>query len=95
MLEEKEYKRRHYIVTIPLCWCLCRKYRREVDENWNRHKAENVIETDQEKIMYNFAVQSVLEAIEQDIVIIDEETENCLLIDVAVTGDHEIQSQRN
>lgn len=29
MLEEKEYRRRHYMVTIPLHWCLCRKYRQE------------------------------------------------------------------
>lgn len=91
MLEEKEYRRRHYMVTIPLHWCLCRKYRQEVFEKWNRHKAEKVIENNQEKILCNFDIQTVLEATEPDIIIIDEETGNYLLIDVAVPIDHDIK----
>ena len=85
MLAQKEYKRRHDKVCLNIHWALCKKYGVKVCERWYEHKVESAIENDIVKILWDVCIQ-VDRQIRQwspDIVVMQKNTEKCLIIVVA------------
>ena len=90
----KEYKRRHDKVCQNLHWSLCKKYGIPVTEKWYVHKP--VQENEKVKILWDFMVQCdvKIEHRKPDI-LVDKETKECKIIDVACPGDHNLVAKRN
>ena len=85
MLAQKEYNRRHDKVCLNIHWALCKKYGVKVCERWYEHKVESDIENDIVKILWDVCIQ-VDRQIRQwspDIVVMQKNTEKCLIIVVA------------
>ena len=85
MLSQKEYKRRHDKVCLNIYWALCKKYGVKVCESWYEHKVQSVNEKDIAKILWDVCIQvdSQIEHWRPDIVVMEKNTNNCLIIDVA------------
>ena len=97
MLAQKEYKRRHDKVCLNLHWNLCKKYGIVVNDKWYQHQVEGVMENDKAKILWDFMIQCDREICHRkpDIVVIDKDKNECIIIDVACPGDHNILKKRN
>ena len=96
MLAQKEYKRRHDKVCSNLHWNLCKKYGIDVSEKWYQHKAETVVENERVKILWDFNVQCdrYIEPRRPDIIVIDKDTNECILIDVACPVDYNLVNKK-
>ena len=92
MLAQKEYKRRHDKVCQNIHWALCIKFGFECSQNWWEHKPELTLENDKAKILWDFLFQTDrrIEHRKPDIVILDKTKNTCLIVDVAIPGDHRI-----
>ena len=97
MLAQKEYKRRHDKVCLNIHWALCKKYGVKVCERSYEHKVESVIENDFVKILWDVCIQvdRQIEHRRPDIVIMEKNTNKCLIIDVACPGDNNLILKRN
>ena len=74
-------------------WLLCKKFEIECEDKCFSDQPEPVLENDKCKILWGFAIQTDKE-IEQrrpDIVVIDKETRECKIIDIAVPGNQNIK----
>ena len=101
-LAQKEYKKRHDKVCLYIHWALCKKHGFPTSPNWYEHVPEQVLENDDTKLLWDFAIQvdRVLNAGEEDenanrpdIVILNKKSRSCLLIDVAIPNDHNIKEK--
>ena len=92
MLAQKEYKRRHDMVCQNIHWALCIKFGFECSQNWWEHKPELPLENDKAKILWDFLFQTDrrIEHRKPDIVVLDKTKNTCLIVDVAIPGDHRI-----
>ena len=97
MLAQKEYKRRHDKVCLNIHWALCKKYGVKVCERWYEHKVESVIENDIVKILWDICIQAdrQIEHRRPDIVVMEKNTNKCLIIDVACPVDNNMILKRN
>ena len=97
MLAQKEYKRRHDKVCLNIHWALCKKYEVKVCERWYEHKVESVIENDIFKILWDVCIQvdRQIEHRRPDIVVMEKNTNKCLVIDVACPVDNNLILKRN
>jgi hypothetical protein len=84
-LANDQYKKRHNHVAKRLHWTLCRRYGIETPEQWWKHDINNVIETNETKILWDFSIRTdrVIQAHKPDIVVVDKKTKKCQIIDVA------------
>ena len=78
LLAQKDNKRRQDKVCSHLHWCLSKVYWFAVEEKWHQHKPEKVEENEHRR---------------PDITVIDKTTNKCLLVDVAIPGDHNIMKK--
>ena len=97
MLAQKEYKGRHDKVCLNIHWALCKKYGVEVRERWYVHEVESVIENDIVKILWDVYIQMdrQIEHQRPDIVVIERNTNKCLIIDIACPVDNNLVLKRN
>ena len=97
MLAQKEYKRKHNKLYLNIHWALCKKYGVKVCERWYKHKVECVIENDFVKILWDVCIQvdRQIEYRRLDIVVMEKNTRNCLIIDVAYPVDNNLILKRN
>ena len=97
MLAQKEYKRRHGKVCLNIHWVLCKKFGVKVCERWYEHKVESVIENDIVKILWDVCIQvdRQIEHRRPDIVVMEKNTNKCLIIDVACPVDNNLILKRN
>ena len=91
-LAQKEYKRRHDKVCLNIHWALSKKYAFKCPNNWYEHVPERVMESEDVKILWDFSFQldRKIDHYRPDIVLFDKKTRKCLIIDVAIPGDHRI-----
>ena len=97
MLAQKEYKRRHDKVCLNIYWALCKKYGVKVCERWYEHKVKSVIENDIVKILWDVCIQvdRQIEHRRPDIVVMEKNTNKCLIINVACPVDNNLILKRN
>ena len=92
MLAQREYKCRHDKVCKYLHWHLCNVHGFDANDKWYLHKAEKVLENENTKILWDFNCQTDREIHHRkpDIILINKETNDCFIIDVAIPGDHRV-----
>ena len=97
MLAQKEYKRRHDKVCLNIHWVLCKKYGVKVCERWCENKVECVIENDIVNILWDVYMQvdKQIENRRPDIMVMEKNTKNCLIVDVACLVDNNLIMKRN
>ena len=97
MLAQKEYKKKLDKVYLNIHWALCKKYGVKLCERWYEHKVECVIENDFVKILWDACIQvdRQVEYRRLDIVVMEKNTKNCLIIDVACPVDNNLILKRN
>ena len=89
-LAQKEYKQvRHDNIAKVIHWKLCKKWGFEKYDQWYTHKPENVLESEECKILWDFPIETdkTLEHNRPDITVIEKKTKKCLLIDPACPFD--------
>ena len=85
-LAQKEYKEViHDNIAKVIHWKLCEKWGFEKSNQWYTHKPEKVLESEECKILCDFPIQTdkTLEHNRPDIIVIEQKTKKCLLIDPA------------
>ena len=92
MLAQREYKRRHDKVCTYVHWHLCHIKGFSAGDKWYTHRAEKVLKDEHTKLLWDFNVQTdrVIEHRRPDIILIDKDSTECFLIDVAIPGDHNV-----
>ena len=97
MLAQKEYKRRHDKVCLNIHWALCKKYGVKACERCYEHKVESVIENDIVKILWDVCIQvdRQIEHRRPDIVVMEKNTNKCLIIDVTCPVDNNLILKRH
>ena len=85
MLAQKEYKKRHDKVCLNIHWALCKKYGVKVIENY-------IV-----KILWDVWIQvdRQIEYRRPDFVVMQKNTNKCLIIDVAFPVDNNLILKRN
>ena len=94
-LVQKEYKGRHDNVARYIHWQLCGKRGLERASSWYEQKPEEVVESENVKILWDFTVQCdrEIEARRPDIVFIDKKEREVVIIDVAIPGDDRVKDK--
>ena len=97
MLAQKEYKRRHDKVCLSINWVLCKKYGVKVCEKWYEHKVESVIKNYIVRILWNVCIQvdRQIEHWRPDTVVMEKNTNKCLIIDVVCPVNNNLILKRN
>ena len=82
---------------LNIHWALCKKYGGKVYERWYEHKVESVIENDIVKFLWDVCIQvdRQIEYRRLDIVVMEKNTNKCLVIDVACPVDNNLILKRN
>jgi len=88
-IAQTEYKHRHDTVAAAVHWSICKKHELPHTEKWYDHRAESVIENAKVKLLWDFNIQTdkVIEARRPDLVLVNKETNECQIIDIAIPGD--------
>ena len=73
-------------------WKICKKARFPCKESWYKHTTEKGIETDEVKLLWDFAIQTdnKLDHNKPDIVAVNKARRSCILIDIACPFDTRI-----
>ena len=97
MSAQKEYKKRHGKVCLNIHWALCKKYGVKVCESGYEHKVESAFENDIVKILWDVRIQvdRQIESRRPDIVVMEKNTNKCLITDVACPVDNNLILKRN
>ena len=88
-IAQTDYKHRHDKVAAAVHWSICKKYSLPHTEKWYDHRAEPVVENEQVKLLWDFNIQTdkVIEARRPDLLLVNKQTRECQIIDVAIPGD--------
>jgi len=94
-IAQSEYKRRHDKVAAAVHWSLCKKHDLPHSEKWYDHRAEAVTENEKVKVLWDFNIQTdkLIEARRPDIVLVNKETKECQIIDIAIPGDTRVEKK--
>ena len=95
-IAQTDYKGRHDRVAAMLHWSLCGQYGFPRTQNWWSHQAEKVLENDDYKLLWDFAIRTdqVISHHRPDIVIVDKQSKEAMLVDVAIPGDSRVASKK-
>ena len=95
MLAQNEYKCRHDKICSNVHWNLCKKFGFDVSDKWYQHRIDKVLESEKVKILWDFDMQTdrVIEHRRPDILLINKETNECFIIDIAVPADYNIDKK--
>ena len=96
-MAQSEYKGRHDKVATAVHWGLAKKHGLEHSEQWYQQRAEKVSENDKIKLFWDFNVftDRVIEARRPDIIVLNKETKECLIVDIAVPGDTRVNTKED
>lgn len=96
-MAQSEYKGRHDKVATAVHWGLAKKHDLEHSERWYQQRAEKVSENDKVKLFWDFNVftDRVIEARRPDIMVLNKETKECLIVDIAVPGDTRVNTKED
>ena len=95
-LAADQYLERHNKVAAELHLGICKHYGIDVEAKyWYQHKPERVVENDMVTILWDSPVQTDrhIPCNKPDIVIKEKQTNKCLMIDVAIPSDYNIQKK--
>ena len=95
-IAQKEYKQvRHDNVAKMLHWKLGEKWGFNKAKKWFIHKPENVLESENCKIVWDFPIKTdkTLEHNQPDVTVIDKKKGKCILIDPACPFDTRIEKK--
>ena len=94
-LAQNEYKKRHDKVATMVHWELCKQHSFPHSKNWYDHRAEDVLENDDVKLLWDFNIRTdrVIEARRPDIVLIDKKNKEAFVVDVAIPGDFRVKDK--
>ena len=97
MLAQKEYKRRHNKVCFNIYWTFCKKHAVKVCERWYDHKVEFVTKNNIVRIPWNVYIQveRQIENRRTDTVVVEKNTNKCLIIDVTCPVNNNLVLKRN
>ena len=95
MLAQNEYKHRHDKICSNVHWNLCKKFGFDFSDKWYQHRIDKVLESEKVKILWDFDMQTdrVIEHRRPDILLINKETNECFIIDIAVPADYNIDKK--
>ena len=96
VLAADQYLNRHNKVAAQLHLDICKHYGIKIKaENWYQHEPERVVENDQATILWDSPINTdrQIACNKPDIVIKEKNTDKCLIIDIAVPNDHNIQKK--
>ena len=96
MLAQKYYICwRHNKVAQVSHWRFCERLDFELGKKWYNHTPEQVFESDKHKMLWDFKIQTdnPIEANKPDIVVLNKETRDCYIIDVACPFDTRIEEK--
>ena len=96
-LAQTEYKIRHDNVAKAVHWELCKKNGLDHVDKWYDHEPESVMENEKCKILWDFTIQTdrMIGARRPDITIVNKETRECQLIDIACPGDNKVAEKED
>ena len=96
-MAQSEYKGRHDKVATAVHWGLAKKRGLEHSEQWYQHRGEKVSENDKVKLFWDFSVftDRVIEPRRPDIMVLNKETKECLIVDIAVPGDTRVNTKED
>ena len=85
-LSQKKYKARHDSVAQIIHWELCCMYGFEREKKWYEHEPQSVLENEETKILWDYAIQCdhFIQSRKPDIVLVEKSKKECKIIDVAV-----------
>ncbi|XP_067951365.1 uncharacterized protein [Watersipora subatra] len=88
-IAQTEYKEGHDKVASAVHWSICKKHELPHTEKLYDHRAEAVLENEKVKLLWDFNVQTdkVIEARRPDLILINKETKQCQVIEIAISGD--------
>ena len=94
-IAQTDYKGRHDKVAASLHWSLCRHFGFPHAEKWYEHRAEKILENERCKLLWDFDLKTdrVISARRPDLLIVDKESREATIIDVAVPGDSRVASK--
>ena len=94
---QSEYKGRHDKVATAGHWGLAKKYGLEHSDQWYQQRAEKVSENKKVKLFWDFNVftDRVIEARRPDIMVLNQGTKECLIVDIAVAGDTRVNTKED
>ena len=74
---------------------MCKRYEFSNAVKWHEHTPEKVLENDNVRILWDFSVQTncKLEHNKADILIVDKQTENCHINDIAFPFDTRVKEK--
>lgn len=92
-IAQTDYKERHDKVAKMLHWNLCKKYNLPAAEQWWKHVPEKVVEDHENKILWDFKIQTDRKLAHNipDITVVEKK--QVWLIDVAIPGDARIEDK--
>ena len=95
MLAQREYKRRHDKICSNVHWNLCKKFCFNVNDKWYQHRIDKVLVCEKVKILWDFDMQTdrVIGHVRPYILLINKETIECFIIDIAVPADYNIDKK--
>ena len=76
-------------VSQVIYWRRCERFGFERNEKWYNHTPERVLESERCKILWDFSIQTdhAVDANKPDIVVLDKNSRECFIIDVACPFD--------
>ena len=94
-IAQTDYKNRHDKVAANLHWSLCKQFGFPRADNRWEHRAEKALENDDYKLQWDYEIQ-VDRAIRErkpDLVVVNKNTKEAWLVDVAAPGDARVASK--
>ena len=86
---QSEYKGKHDNVVTAVHWGLAKEHGLEHSEQWFQQRAEKVGENDKIQCLH-----CVIEARRPDIMVLNRDTKECLIVDIAVPGGTRINTKK-
>lgn len=89
VLAKTEYINRHNKVAALVHWKICKKYNIETSTNWYKHTPQTVTKKENITILWDMPIQTdrQIKANKPDIVIQNNITKRCTIIDIAVPSE--------
>ncbi|KAI5750850.1 hypothetical protein M8J77_001785 [Diaphorina citri] len=96
-LAKHEYTNRHNRVCIYVHYQICKHFKFPVSEKWYQHNPDPVMSNDDVVVLYDQSIQTdrTILSNRPDIVIKEKKKKECLLIDISIPADSNVNKKEN
>ncbi|KAI5731368.1 hypothetical protein M8J77_008920 [Diaphorina citri] len=96
-LAKHEYTNRHNRVCIYVHYQICKHFKFPVSEKWYQHNPDPVTSNDDVVVLYDQSIQTdrTILSNRPDIVIKEKKKKECLLIDISIPADSNVNKKEN